>query len=67
MDNEASQTGSRHDWDWDDAYVGDGSERLEAIRIESVATKPHDHGDHGSTPNQGELRMVIAVARRPVS
>jgi len=42
-------------------------EGLEAIRIESVATKPHDHGDHGSTPNHGELRAVIAVARRPVA
>jgi SAM-dependent methyltransferase len=42
-------------------------EGLEAIRIESVATKPHDHGDHGSKSNQSELRAVIAVARRPVA
>lgn len=42
-------------------------EGLEVIRLESVATKPHDHGDHGSTPRNGELRVVIAVAKRPLS
>ena len=47
--------------------MGKALKGLAVIRIESVTTKPHDHGDHGSTPHDGELRVVIAVARKPVS
>lgn len=43
----------------------EAAEGLEIVRIESVATKPHDHGNQGSTPHHRQLRAVIAVARKP--